>query len=360
MGKIWLKSTDPNKQCCGCEGKSGPCDSCCPLISIPTGQNAYPSGVYANKLRYVPESGIDVTDGCFVFSNGDSTLTISNPDTFVGASTSKCFYPGLTQSNGAYTVLFTLGVNERLNVTRIVLNNTSYEAGSLYFDPANPFDGSRCTPRPGVTPGIIGSYREIDTVANAILTTDQFFVTGISGNVTRKQYLLQTVNAGSSAPKSQNQGYTVTQTQSVDGTCTNVTGAAFNPGATYSYGNILSSGVVNSSNDPRGSSFNGTRITFEASNTVVETTYTNRAPCTPIPLTSNPPWAIGTSVSNTIKITGILQTEGPVGRAATALKSVTTACVEMSMKNLNSIQLLSPSGTPLPLKPRLRAFKVVG
>lgn len=28
MGKIWLKSPDPNKQCCGCEGKTGPCDSC--------------------------------------------------------------------------------------------------------------------------------------------------------------------------------------------------------------------------------------------------------------------------------------------------------------------------------------------
>jgi len=28
MGKIWLKSPDPSKQCCGCEGKTGPCDSC--------------------------------------------------------------------------------------------------------------------------------------------------------------------------------------------------------------------------------------------------------------------------------------------------------------------------------------------
>ena len=29
MGKVWLKSVDPSKQCCGCEGKSSPCDSCC-------------------------------------------------------------------------------------------------------------------------------------------------------------------------------------------------------------------------------------------------------------------------------------------------------------------------------------------
>lgn len=29
MGKIWLKSVDPSRQCCGCEGKTGPCDSCC-------------------------------------------------------------------------------------------------------------------------------------------------------------------------------------------------------------------------------------------------------------------------------------------------------------------------------------------
>ncbi len=34
MGKIWLKSVDPNRQCCGCEGKAGPCDSCCAPITV--------------------------------------------------------------------------------------------------------------------------------------------------------------------------------------------------------------------------------------------------------------------------------------------------------------------------------------
>ncbi len=29
MGKIWLKSSDPSHQCCGCENKAGPCDNCC-------------------------------------------------------------------------------------------------------------------------------------------------------------------------------------------------------------------------------------------------------------------------------------------------------------------------------------------
>jgi hypothetical protein len=29
MGKIWLKSVDPSKQCCPCDGKAGPCDTCC-------------------------------------------------------------------------------------------------------------------------------------------------------------------------------------------------------------------------------------------------------------------------------------------------------------------------------------------
>lgn len=42
MGKFWLKSVDPLKQCCGCEGKSGPCNNCCSLLqdigSIASGQ----------------------------------------------------------------------------------------------------------------------------------------------------------------------------------------------------------------------------------------------------------------------------------------------------------------------------------
>lgn len=34
MGKIWIKGPDSSRQCCECEGKSSPCDSCCPAEYI--------------------------------------------------------------------------------------------------------------------------------------------------------------------------------------------------------------------------------------------------------------------------------------------------------------------------------------
>lgn len=34
MGKIWLQSFSPDKQFCGCAGKSGPCDGCCTFFQL--------------------------------------------------------------------------------------------------------------------------------------------------------------------------------------------------------------------------------------------------------------------------------------------------------------------------------------
>lgn len=34
MGKIWLKSVDQSQQCCGCEGKTSPCDNCCVPLKV--------------------------------------------------------------------------------------------------------------------------------------------------------------------------------------------------------------------------------------------------------------------------------------------------------------------------------------
>lgn len=50
MGKIWLKSTDPNKQCCGCEGKSGPCSSCCFPYTGTAGTELYSDGYFKDKV----------------------------------------------------------------------------------------------------------------------------------------------------------------------------------------------------------------------------------------------------------------------------------------------------------------------
>lgn len=57
MGKIWLKSVDPNHQCCGCEGKFGPCDSCScnygyPFIGTQTDLAAATALMAANKPTY--------------------------------------------------------------------------------------------------------------------------------------------------------------------------------------------------------------------------------------------------------------------------------------------------------------------
>ncbi len=53
MGKIWLKSVDPSHQCCGCEGKAGPCDSCCTfvkIISFPVAPDVQTSGPNIGKF----------------------------------------------------------------------------------------------------------------------------------------------------------------------------------------------------------------------------------------------------------------------------------------------------------------------
>lgn len=48
MGKIWLRSPDPNKQCCGCEGKTGPCSYCCLITGdfAPTIKDVYLGNLY--------------------------------------------------------------------------------------------------------------------------------------------------------------------------------------------------------------------------------------------------------------------------------------------------------------------------
>lgn len=52
MGKIWLKSVDPNRQCCGCEGKSGPCDSCCLQTVVNTSDTVIPRGSKKDERYY--------------------------------------------------------------------------------------------------------------------------------------------------------------------------------------------------------------------------------------------------------------------------------------------------------------------
>jgi hypothetical protein len=94
--KIWLKSPDPNKQCCDCSVKKGPCDFCCsfPLIS---GNNHqfYIKDIY-NGNCYTPDIFGPCGIGCetilpFSPPTGSSINLFNNP---VNRSfTSSNFFP---------------------------------------------------------------------------------------------------------------------------------------------------------------------------------------------------------------------------------------------------------------------------
>lgn len=96
MTKIWIKGPDPNKQCCGCEGKSGPCSSCC-------------SGFFINYscLNTLDCPGFtehkqDITfDGCAFLSNKYNQIPFSGNDKFkLTTFTGNNFYDGLSADNG--------------------------------------------------------------------------------------------------------------------------------------------------------------------------------------------------------------------------------------------------------------------
>lgn len=76
MGKIWLKSVDPNRQCCGCEGKTGPCDSCCNPIETTT-ESIWNIPGYED---YFFRPGGEVNGSSLAVTNGTVTLSNTNPN----------------------------------------------------------------------------------------------------------------------------------------------------------------------------------------------------------------------------------------------------------------------------------------
>lgn len=359
MGKIWLKSTDPNKQCCGCEGKTSPCDPCCPSISMTSGQNVYPSGIYTNKLKYSPFGSILATEASLLFSDSDSKLSISGPN-YTSAPTSPCSYGGTNENDGIYTVLFTINSGEQLKVDRECLGVSDYIYGDIYFYPADPL-GTKCTPSPLVPDApIIGSYYTKFSAGGSSLKTDQYATTGVGGVVTLKQYYLGYQITNASGPANENQGYSLDEIHLSPGRCLVVTGAYALP-RWYAYNNILTSGVVNNTLPATSYSFKGSSISFAASCSVNEYSYSNLGNCSVHPLSRPDPWAVGKRISHTIQVTNILQVQRPQGQAApmTGIKPVKNVCVEMDLTNKCSIQLLDKDGNQISLKKRLRSFKVL-
>lgn len=160
MGKIWLKSTDPNKQCCGCEGKASPCDSCCPGLAVPSQldtrivvKNGIPENTILNNFPGLWNTDIEYINGglraysnqnninCFRFKlniNAGEKLkikTYSNYNsTTIGSEQcrqSKSAYnvtaglnilPGLSTSLGSPDILTTKIVGKGT-----IINNNDYE-----------------------------------------------------------------------------------------------------------------------------------------------------------------------------------------------------------------------------------------
>lgn len=103
MPKIWLKAPDSSRQCCGCEGKSGPCDNCCILYSAYLGFAATLADAQSffagtNAPYAVPNCLGFMTrdfnqDGTFSISlvgdtvsmAGDGTATPSSPSGFINS-----------------------------------------------------------------------------------------------------------------------------------------------------------------------------------------------------------------------------------------------------------------------------------
>lgn len=100
MGKIWLKSPDPNAECCGCEGKVGPCDNCTPdvcscALLIPGGGNSFASLVIAQSeltnhvtdcnVYHFPAGGSHPTE-VFSISYPTNGFTVESNISSIGSS----------------------------------------------------------------------------------------------------------------------------------------------------------------------------------------------------------------------------------------------------------------------------------
>ena len=105
MGKFWLKTVDPNKQCCGCEGKSGPCSSCCAFI---VNSNSF------NSEQEAKDYLKSVTLNCKLFLSGVDKSRLSLVD---NRSTGSIAGPFPVQSK-----IFFGSSNNKNNLLTLIIN----------------------------------------------------------------------------------------------------------------------------------------------------------------------------------------------------------------------------------------------
>ncbi len=78
----WILGPDPNKQCCGCQGKNGPCDSCCPIQTVDPASILispdFPSGTLSvyNQFGTISKDG---NNGIITQGNGPYNFTTTFP-----------------------------------------------------------------------------------------------------------------------------------------------------------------------------------------------------------------------------------------------------------------------------------------
>lgn len=104
MGKIWLKSVDPSHVCCGCEGKAGPCDSCCQNLMFDNFVTLAQAQAWLDNHAINCLAGFDkITDP--LISSSFSCTNIANTFTFLSSQSGNA---GITPTGSNYAIYKTL------------------------------------------------------------------------------------------------------------------------------------------------------------------------------------------------------------------------------------------------------------
>jgi hypothetical protein len=121
--KVWIKGPDPQHQCCGCEGKTGPCDSCAISGCVPL--NTFledviitnPTGFAAISTGNIP---VPTVTAAISFENGNSLIRTNSSFAFGSPQNVSYMNPPL------YSVVYQLTINTGEYVTFSCVNPSSY------------------------------------------------------------------------------------------------------------------------------------------------------------------------------------------------------------------------------------------
>ncbi len=85
MGKIWILSPSPGGGCCGCGGKSGPCDGCCSGIFFNTGDANVSSGDAKLPIQEYDFHNCKVVSTIYdIYDNQSTNITLNVGTIYTG------------------------------------------------------------------------------------------------------------------------------------------------------------------------------------------------------------------------------------------------------------------------------------